>query len=45
MNNRFEWFEKNATRSIVYYTIFIATTTWAVSFFILDENKINVIKA
>lgn len=44
-NNRFEWFEENPTKSIITYTIFIVGVTWGGSYFILDENKVNVIRA
>ena len=39
------WFEENATKSIIIYTILIATSVWAFSHFILDENKIASYKA
>lgn len=38
-------FEDHPAKSIVVYTLLIAGATWAVSEFILDENKINFYKA
>lgn len=34
------WFERNATPAIVTYTLVIVTATWAVSTFILKDNRI-----
>jgi len=39
------WFESNPTKSIITYTLVIVTFTWAASFFVLDENKVNLYKA
>lgn len=35
------WFENNATKSVLGYTILIAGSTWAVSTFVLQDNRLN----
>ncbi|ATB63597.1 hypothetical protein [Pseudomonas mosselii] len=39
------WFEDNPVKSIISHTCIVGATIWAVSYFILDENKVNVYKA
>ncbi len=39
------WFQAHPVTTIVGHTILVATTTWLVSSFIIDENKINLYKA
>ena len=39
------WFEDNPLKSIIAHTCLVGATIWAVSYFILDENKVNVYKA
>lgn len=39
------WFEINATKSIILYTLAIAGATWAVSTFILQDNRLNLIRS
>lgn len=39
------WFEQNATKAVISYTVVVMAATWATSTFILDENKINLHKA
>ena len=39
------WVEDSPTRAIIVYTILIASATWLVSTYILDENKINFYRA
>lgn len=39
------WFKDHPTPSIIGYTFLIASTTWAISYFVIDENKINLYKA
>lgn len=39
------WFEDNPTKSVIGYTMVVAAFTWAVSTFILQENRVNLIKA
>ena len=39
------WFETNATKSIILYTLAIAGATWAVSTFILQDNRLNLIRS
>lgn len=36
------WFENNATPAIMGYTLVIAGATWAVSTFILHDNRLNL---
>ncbi|WP_186193205.1 hypothetical protein [Burkholderia gladioli] len=36
------WFEKNATSSIVLYTIVVAGATWGASTFILQDDRLNL---
>lgn len=39
------WFEDNATKSIFSYTLVVIAATWAASYFVIDESKINLYKA
>jgi hypothetical protein len=39
------WFETNATKSIILYTLAIAGATWAISTFILQDNRLNLIRS
>ncbi|WGM25592.1 hypothetical protein [Acinetobacter pittii] len=39
------WFENNATPSIIGYTIVIVASTWAVSTFVLEDSKLSDIKS
>lgn len=39
------WFEDNPLKSIISHTCLVGAAIWAVSYFILDENKVNVYKA
>ncbi|HEO1797631.1 hypothetical protein ABTC25_09040 [Acinetobacter baumannii] len=39
------WFENNATKSVISYTLIIVTATWAVSTFILEDSKLSDVKS
>ncbi|MFJ5490298.1 hypothetical protein ACIPT9_03305 [Pectobacterium carotovorum] len=39
------WFQEHPAITIVGHTILVATTTWLISSFIIDENKVNLYKA
>ncbi|PAY01142.1 hypothetical protein CKO50_11570 [Pseudoalteromonas sp. HM-SA03] len=39
------WFEENPTKSIISYTLVVIAATWAASYFVIDENKINLYKS
>jgi len=39
------WFENNATKSVLVYTMFIAASVWAIFIFVYDESKINLFEA
>ena len=39
------WFQEHPVYTIVGHTILIATTTWIISSFIIDENRVNLYKA
>lgn len=39
------WFQDHPITSVITHTVIVSTATWAFSFFILDENKINFYKA
>lgn len=39
------WFQEHPVTTIVGHTILVATTTWLVSSFVIDENKVNLYKA
>jgi len=39
------WFESNATKSIIINTLLVATATWATFEFVFDKNKINLYEA
>lgn len=38
------WFESNATKSIISYTLIVAGTTWAASTFILQDNRLSLLR-
>lgn len=35
------WFEENPIKSIITHTVLVAGVTWGISYFIIDENKVN----
>ncbi|MCP1418481.1 hypothetical protein J3D47_002724 [Pseudomonas laurylsulfativorans] len=39
------WFENNQTKSVIGYTLMIIGATWAVSTFVLQDNRINLLKS
>ncbi|MCG8017752.1 MAG: hypothetical protein JAY97_16185 [Candidatus Thiodiazotropha sp. 'RUGA'] len=39
------WFEENATRSVIVHTLVVAAATWAAFAFIFDENKVQLHEA
>lgn len=39
------WFQEHPITTIIGHTILVATTTWLVSSFIIDENKVNLYRA
>lgn len=39
------WFEENPTKSVIVYTILIATTTWAISTYVLQDNRIALLRS
>jgi len=39
------WFENNPTKSIISYTLVVIAATWATSYFVIDENKVNLYKS
>ena len=39
------WFQEHPVHTIIGHTILVATTTWIISSFIIDENRINLYKA
>lgn len=39
------WFESNQTKSVIGYTLVIIGSTWAVSTFVLQDNRINLLKS
>ncbi|MDD0999298.1 hypothetical protein M5G20_26010 [Pseudomonas sp. TNT2022 ID1044] len=39
------WFQEHPAFSIISHTIVVATATWLVSSFVIDENKVNLYKA
>ena len=39
------WFQEHPVSTIIGHTILVATTTWLVSSFVIDENKVNLYKA
>jgi hypothetical protein len=39
------WFEDNATKSVIGYTLVIAGATWATSTFILQDNRLNLARS
>ena len=38
------WFENNPTKSVLSYTLVIAGATWAISTFVLQDNRINLLR-
>jgi septal ring factor EnvC (AmiA/AmiB activator) len=38
------WFEQNATKSVIGYTLLVAGATWAVSTFVLQDNRLNLVR-
>lgn len=39
------WFEENATRSVIIHTVVVATATWAAFAFVFDENRVKLHEA
>ena len=39
------WFELNATKSVIAYTLVIAAATWATSTFVLQDNRISLLRS
>ncbi|WP_409259399.1 hypothetical protein [Pseudomonas sp. KCJK9009] len=39
------WFQEHPVFTIIGHTIVVATATWVVSSFVIDENKVNLFKA
>lgn len=39
------WFEENPTKAVISYTFVVAGFTWAVSTFVLQDNRINLLRA
>lgn len=39
------WFQEHPITTIIGHTILVATTTWLVSSFVIDENKVNLYRA
>lgn len=39
------WFESNPTKSVVSYTIVVAAATWAMFTFVLQDNRINLVRS
>jgi len=39
------WFENNQTKSVLTYTLVVIGATWAASYFLIDESKVNLYKA
>lgn len=39
------WFQEHPGYTIIGHTIVVATTTWLVSSFVIDENKVNLYRA
>ncbi|MEQ9943295.1 hypothetical protein ABRP58_14795 [Pectobacterium aroidearum] len=39
------WFQEHPAITIISHTILVATTTWIISSFIIDESKVNLYKA
>ena len=39
------WFERNPTKSIISYTLMIVGATWAISTFILQDNRISLLRS
>ena len=38
------WFEDNATKSVIGYTLVVAAATWATSTFILQDNRLSLLR-
>lgn len=39
------WFEHNPTKSVISYTLVIIAATWAVSTFVIEDNRLNLAQA
>ena len=39
------WFENNPTKSVISYTLIIIAATWATSTFVLQDNRINLLRS
>ena len=39
------WFERNATKSVIAYTLVVAAATWATSTFILQDNRLSLLRS
>jgi len=39
------WFQEHPITTIISHTVLVAASTWAVSYFVIDENKVNYYKA
>jgi hypothetical protein len=39
------WFEDNPTKSIIGYTLVIVAATWAASTFVLQDNRLNLVRS
>lgn len=39
------WFERNATPAIISYTLLVAGATWAMSTFVLEDNRLNLLRS
>lgn len=39
------WFESNPTKSVISYTLVIIASTWAVSTFVLQDNRTSLLKS
>lgn len=39
------WFQEHPVFTIIGHTLVVATATWVVSSFVIDENKVNLFKA
>jgi uncharacterized small protein (DUF1192 family) len=39
------WFEDNPVKSVIVHTIFIAATTWAVSTYVFQDNRIALLRS
>lgn len=39
------WFEENATKSVIMHTLVVATATWAISTYVLEDDKLNLARS